>query len=474
MYLADSECQPLRNERNAPSSGDYVLMLAFHFPPIAAAGSFRSLRFAKYLPHFGWTPIVVSLLPEYSAEAIDLSLVSSLPADGVYHRTPIMYLEDRANRFAKWFISTGASDTVSDVHSANVRGTRTKVLLRHARDFVFRTPDPEIAWKKHALRAATRLIKEFRPKVIYSTGPPHSTHLIAAQIKRAYQLPWIADFRDPWSRMPWAATVYTDNPWGRRLQPHFERTCVTLADAVVLNTRRMLRDFVQHYSELPPNKFHVIYNGYDPELLPAIHQLANSSVHSAGRRVLRICHPGTLYGQRDLRPFIQAIRILTDENIAVQFEQIGHVEQRFHLDRQIADQKLAHMVTLRGHLAHMDALKCMAAADILLNIQPDTELQVPGKLFEMLMFRRPILALTGGGETADIVARHGIGETAPADDVTAIAQAIKRLRNCRLQPEVWHQALDEFDGRRLTGELAALLSVVSNIGSCRGKSAVAC
>lgn len=474
MYLADSEYQPLLNERSAPSSSNYVLMLAFHFPPIAAAGSFRSLRFAKYLPHFGWTPVVVSLLPEYSTEAIDLSLVSSLPADGVYHRTPITYLEDRANRFARWFISAGPSNTVSDERSANVREPSSKVLLRHVRDFAFRTPDPEIAWKKYALRAAVRLIKEFRPKAIYSTGPPHSTHLIAAQIKCAYQLPWIADFRDPWSRMPWASAVYTDNPWGRRIQPRFERTCVTSADAVVLNTRRMQRDFVQHYSKLPPCKFHVIYNGYDPELLPKIHQLADSSVHSTGRKVLRICHPGTLYGQRDLRPFIQALRILAGENIAVQFEQIGHVEQRFHLDRYIADQRLANMVTLRGHLAHADALKCMGAADILLVIQPDTELQVPGKLFEMLMFRKPILALTGGGETADIVTRHGIGETAVADDVTAIAQAIKRLRDRPMQPEVWRQALDEFDGRRLTGELATLLFDVVSIGARRGKSTVTC
>jgi glycosyltransferase involved in cell wall biosynthesis len=116
----------------------------------------------------------------------------------------------------------------------------------------------------------------------------------------------------------------------------------------------------------------------------------------------------------------------------------------------------------------------MAAADILLVIQPDTDLQVPGKLFEMLMFEKPILALTGEGETADMIVRCGIGETAPAYDATAIAQAIGRLRDRRSLTEAWQPALGEFDGRRLTGELADLLSAVSNIGIRRGKATVTC
>jgi glycosyltransferase involved in cell wall biosynthesis len=453
-------------------------MLAFHFPPVAAAGSFRSLRFAKYLPDFGWRPLVVSLAPEYSQEKVDLALAESLPAAGIYRRTPIWYLEDHLNRIAHTVARRAAAGRQRDEQGPRAAEAPTpggaSQLLRHLRDFALRTPDPWIAWKRPALRAAEELIRRYRPEIIYSTGPPHSVHLIAARLQRRHRIAWVADFRDPWARLPWASTIQVDNPWGRRLLGYYERRCVSCADAVVLNTRRMQQDFVDAYREQPRERFHTIYNGFDPDLIPAITGLNATrppgGESDRGRRPLRLCHAGSLYGCRDPRPLIAAIRQLADGGCDVELELIGHVDRQFNVPETIALLGLQHRVRVVPHLPHADVLKRMGGADVLLVIQPDTRLQVPGKLFEMLMFRKPILALTDEGETADLVVNHGIGEAVSATRTDAIARAVQRVRTCCPTPEVWERAVCQFDGRKLTGELADLFSHLAKSARGQGES----
>ena len=107
----------------------------------------------------------------------------------------------------------------------------------------------------------------------------------------------------------------------------------------------------------------------------------------------------------------------------------------------------------------------MAAADILAVIQPDTSIQVPGKLFEMMPFRKPILALTEEGATADIVGEYVLGRVAPSNDSDAIASAILQLvaeNSDYPDPSGWERAMDAFDGRRLTQDLADILNQLSN------------
>jgi glycosyltransferase involved in cell wall biosynthesis len=299
-----------------------------------------------------------------------------------------------------------------------------------------------------------RLVKTFRPQILYSTGPPHSTHLIASKLKDATGLPWVADFRDPWARRPWPVNA---NPWGQAAAQRLERRCVERADAVVLNTAALRDDFRTHYADLAADKFCAISNGYDPAIGPSMAACPSRSDLSEGRP-LRLLHPGTLYGRRDPRPLLLAIKELNARGTRCTLEQVGEVDPRFGLQTLIPRLGLEGLVTIRATLPRAAVFQCMAEADVLVVIQPDAELQVPGKLFEMFAFRKPILGVTGPGETANLIREFQLGGIGAPDDVADIASAIRRIM---IMPQEgsgrWDAALETFDGKRLTGALAEVL-----------------
>jgi glycosyltransferase involved in cell wall biosynthesis len=344
-------------------------------------------------------------------------------------------------------------------------------IARNTWEAAFTTPDRYIWWMNPAVQEAARIARILHPQILYSTGPPHSVHLTAARIKRRTGLPWVMDLRDPWARSPWG--LKKRNPWGQRLLGAMEHSCIRLASAVILNTERLRDEFVTYYGHEAREKFHVVNNGYDPQLLAHVEQSIGrgvaTSVHGTAKGVIRVCHPGSLYGRRDPRPLLLAIRHLVDAGFPMEFHQIGECSPAFQVDRFVREQRLEEHVVLHGRVSHQTALEGMARADVLLVIQPDTALQVPSKVFEMLMFRKPIVALTGSGETADLVTTHRLGAVAPPRDAASVAQAMKQAIAMRpLNAGAWDRALTRFDGRTLTGHLARILD-----RECRGSRTAA-
>jgi glycosyltransferase involved in cell wall biosynthesis len=148
----------------------------------------------------------------------------------------------------------------------------------------------------------------------------------------------------------------------------------------------------------------------------------------------------------------------------VDLEQIGLVQQDYALALHLRENALESHVRFTGRLPHDETLRRMAMADLLVVIQPDTAVQVPGKLYEMLPFRKPIVALTGAGATADVIGEYRLGVVAEPKDPQAIASAILRAAEMRPNEEDkdgWDRALQAFDGRALTASLAEALNRVS-------------
>jgi glycosyltransferase involved in cell wall biosynthesis len=473
-----TEDETRRKSRTMSVNSHRVLMLAYLFPPVAGAGTFRTARFARYLPKFGWTPIVVSIRPESAGEPRDDSLYHLLPEKTVVRRTTVWNPEQAlANLWpTRWRISkrrasptpNGNEDgaTGSDAATTNDHAARTverldwKQLARHLRDLALYTPDKYVWWIKPAIDAACKMIPRWTPEVIYSTGPPHSTHLIAGLLKWKSRLPWVADFRDPWARKPWGYKVR--NPWGQRTLSHFERLCIRAADVVILNTDLMVNEFRTHYKYEPPEKFVAIPNGYDPALLPVGVAAAAVTTGPELKRIV-LCHPGSLYRKRDPRPLLLAMRQLLNEQTPVAFQQIGMCDPRFELSGFLREHGLDSAVHCESAMPHQEVLQSMQKADILVIVQPETAMQIPGKLFEMLLMRKPILALTDAGATADVVSRYSLGVVASPKDPVAIANAIRNivLNRASCAAAGWDQALEAFDGERLTGLLAQQFSRVS-------------
>ena len=453
-----------------------LLALSFHFPPSLSAGVFRTLRFAKYLPEFGWRPIVLSVDPE-DGKQCDLELARQVPEEVVVAHAGIAYPDDQIvgairrtvlrKQIRQKPLSLNGHANDSNLNSNSNTNTNTNNgnvdprpnLLRNLWQMAFQTPDRSVWWMREALPRAMQLIRQYEPSVIYSTGPPHSTHLIAAKLKRTTGLPWVCDFRDPWARKPWG--LKRRNVWGQRIHHSMERRCIQQADVVILNTQRMTHDFQSHYRDIPAERFITITNGFDPDMIDGIEAMldANKKCRPTDDMPFTLVHAGALYGRRDPRALIDALAILKERGENVAFQQVGGCSDRFDMNNILKSHPAKQRIEIIPRQPHAKAMQYLAAADGLVVIQPDTELQVPGKLYEMMLFRKPIVALTGDGETADIVNRYRLGVVAPPDDPERIADSIGQLIHVKSASirEDWDAAQAAFDGRNLTARLADVL-----------------
>lgn len=302
-----------------------------------------------------------------------------------------------------------------------------------------------------------RIVREHRPSVLLSTSPPHSTHLIALALNAMTGIPVVIDLRDPWARNR------VDVEVGRSMhsiQNHLERFCIRRAKRVILNTPELLADFEGQYPAAWHEKFAVIPNGYDPLVRENIEARVRAAPTRTVDAPLRLCHAGTVYGRRDIRPLIEAVALLNRQGRRVSFEQIGSLANAADVAACVARNDAGEAVQLLGQRPHEEALRHMAAADILVVVRQNTGLQVPAKIYEMMLFGKPILALDAEGAVTRMVNDYQLGVVADPVDPAAIAAGILRAAEQLSAPpsEGRATALREFDARAQTRELANVLA----------------
>ena len=453
-----------------------ALMVAYYFPPSASVGTQRTLRWVRYLPELGWCPVLLTVRErDYGNTPLVPQGSRVEPRVPVYRARVARPLEwalavralGRTLRRTLWRTLSSSRVAARTAQAALAPAAAATSAHRSAAARWFdpwvTTPDANLGWWPFAVVAGLRAVWQQRPDVLYTSGPPHSSHLIAIVLKKLTGLPWVADFRDPWSRRPWLAAA---DRQGRRyrIQVRLEALVINQADCVVLNTETMGADFRKAYPEAAA-KFRVISNGYDPEAFGMLPDVAPPT------EVFTLTHAGALYRRRDPRPLLRAVATLRDRHVidaaTFRLNLVGSAEPQFELDRLIEQQGLAGLVTLVPRVPHAESLAFLARSHVLVIIQPDTELQVPGKLFEYLYLRKPVLALTGEGATADIVRRYELGVVADPADVDSIAasleQAYREFKAGRV-PGVGRvdSALRVFHGRVLARQLADAFEEVTH------------
>ncbi|QDU41917.1 D-inositol-3-phosphate glycosyltransferase [Symmachiella dynata] len=447
-----------------------LLLIARDFPPDFSPGVPRIERFARNLPESGWQPLILAM----EQEAADSQAATKLDDPSLNS-----IIVERC-RMKKWYRSQPAAATTNKTQTTAsappegkqpaqsetpARPSRLRPLRQwcvNLKDLLIITPDKAIGWVSPAVATGKRMIREHNPQAIMTSGPPHSIHLIGRRLKLATGLPWVADFRDPWARRPWGHKK--QNPWGQNLYPWFERRCVETADRVILNTEAMADDFRRFYPQWE-SKFLAIPNGCDGHLVERIEQLLGEIPARSAAEPLTLTHAGSLYRERDPRPLIEAIALLNQRGIAIRFEQIGNCSGDFNIPTFLRDHDCGEYVSLTPPVPRDEALRRMAAADLLLLIQPGTDLQIPGKLFEMLPFRKPILAVAHAGATADVINQYQLGAVATDHTPQAMATVLENLIQHRQRSDAdlrWDKAIHDFDGRTLTAELAATLNAVTS------------
>ncbi len=430
-----------------------VLMIAHHFPPAGGSGSNRALAFARYLPEYGWEPIVLTPAEAWASNRDD-DLLAQLPRG--LRRIRTRSFESRPSV---------AGRAAAPVTSARREPTHTPSAIRAHLGHLKRFPDAHLGWLPFALAAARRQDYD----VAYSSSGPFTSHLVGLILKRLNKRPWVAELRDGWYR--WNRAIFPDYPaWRDALERRLEAAAVRSADKVILVTDRMATAFRAQYPDIPRDRFAVVSNGFDPAQFKAPVAVGRSDRW-------QVLHAGALYYGRSLTAFLEAARRLinSDPDFAEQFRLtlLGTLDPR--AQAELKHSGLEKHVHVQGQVSHAAALKAMYVADALLlvaNTTPGAEATVPGKLFEYLAIGRPILAVAPlDSSTADILAQTGGGWLAPAGDADAIACALRRAFAEHRAGQTQHSHPTEvarFDRRVLTGTLAEVLDLaVAKCGAAR-------
>jgi glycosyltransferase involved in cell wall biosynthesis len=361
-----------------------VLLIAYHYPPEGgSSGVLRTLKFSKYLPRHGWKPHILTLR-ESLYPAKDEGLLGDVPPQAVVHRT---YALDSARHLA-------------------IQGRHLALLT---------VPDRFISWLPFGVARGLRVIRQSGIRLLYSTSPPPTTHLIAVVLKALTGLPWVADFRDPWVEEGFY-------PLPGTLRYHIETTLeqyvIRRADRLTVTTPYLQREFIARYPQLTPETVQVIYNGYDETDF----QQVQSPVRSAQFEIL---HAGLVTPEfRDPRPLLQAVTsLIADGSLPRREVRITFLGGDAYVHSQafaalVTQLDLEDVVSVCGRVSHQAALQRQGQAAVLLLLQAsdDTRSLIPAKAFEYLRIGRPILVLTLAGATADLM--QGMGScyvVSPAD-----------------------------------------------------------
>jgi hypothetical protein len=410
-----------------------ILMVAFHYPPWAGGSAVhRTLKFTKYLPEFGWEPIV--LTPRQQAYPQIGASPCAIP-EGV----------EVARAFAL--------DTAR--HLA-FRGSYLKFMS---------LPDRWISWWPSAVARGLQLLRRHKPDAIWSTYPIATTHLIGLSLQRLSGLPWIADFRDPMKEIdPNTGEEFPEDPSTRKVNGWIEKPTLKYCSRAVFTTPGTLKMYASRFPDISPERWAIIHNGYDEEDFVAAEEGAHFRPQSTGPVLL--LHSGVLYPYvRDPKSFFAALSDLRRAGcITPSILKIVLRASSFdELYRpQLKSLGIDDIVFLEPPISHQQSLVEMLNADGLLIFQAaNCNWQIPAKLYECLRAHRPIFAMTDqAGDTAGVLRSEGIDSIVSLNSKTEIAEGLIKFISAVRNSTQQIKSVERYSRKARTQELAQLLDSV--------------
>lgn len=401
-----------------------VLMVAFHFPPLAgSSGIQRTLRFVQHLGAHGWRADVLGA-HQRAFERVSDDLLADVPPGTVVERAQAW---DAARHFA--------------------------IAGRYKASWAI--PDRWKTWRLDAVRTGLGMIRKYQHKVIWCTYPVPTALVIGRELARRTGLPWVADFRDPMAQPGFPADPRKWDSFNA-----IERQTVAEADCCVFTTRGAAAEYQSRYPASAEH-LHVIENGYDEESFAGLAE--EPAPLNPG--MTTILHSGVVYGiERDPTHLFTALRQLHDqgrispERLRLRFRASG-------VDAFLHDKAQTHgveaFIELMPPLPYRQALQEMRRADGLLVLQAaNCNDQIPAKLYEYLRAGRPLLCLTDpAGDTAAVARSAGVYTIAALDSVHAITALLTEWldKSSRLRDSPDPAVVTGFSRASRARELAALL-----------------
>ena len=411
-----------------------------------SAGSVRVGKFAKYLPEFGWNPMVLTIYPK----AI---VTRGIPVEVDPWRVARTPYRDPVGLFSHppRIQSEGGMPPKPQANTSR-RGNFREWVKRHAPFTIQRLPDRMLGWYPYAVKAGGKILEWDRVDAIFSSHPTPTSHLVAAKLRRKELLPWVADYRDLWT----GSTLRPYPNWLNALERRIERR--VLKGAAVLTT--VSEPLGRYLSGLHEKPVEVIYNGFDPEDFKV-------KVHRGDPKIFTMVYSGTLYtGKQSPVPLFEAMKslmekgILSRENFRLRF--IGVQEPPFR--ELVAAHALEPVVTVEPFQPYEDNVASLKRADALLFFswnEGEMEGNPTSKIFQYAGADRPILVVgTGNPFVTEFVRRARLGEVGRnSREIEAILT--RWMRTFRAKGSLEHapdeEALEPYNRKAQAGQLASIL-----------------
>jgi glycosyltransferase involved in cell wall biosynthesis len=432
-----------------------LLIVAYYFPPSGGPGVQRVLKYTKYLPEFGWEPIVLTV-ENGSFPAVDYSLLDEVPQNARVFRTKIFEPYDLYRAF------TGKPKGVAiDVNVIKKEGQRLSFKEKVA-EFIratFFIPDARVGWLLTANRKAVEISRNFGIDAVYSSSPPYTCALIARYVKRNLKIPWIAGFRDPWTGF-----ISTPKRWliPSLIDKHLERTCFEEADIVEVAWEGIKKDALSKFPDIPEEKFVHIPNGFDPADYPQIQYVPND--------VFTLTYTGSMYGRRNPESLFKALELLVnDGKISLdefKIKLIGRFGAEIH--EMVDNTFIKKCIEVVPYMPHTESLVNLLKSDALLLIVDESKESseiVPGKIYEYLGTGKPILVIAPeDGAVAKLIRETNSGLVAHQTNISKISQNFLHLFTLwkeRKSFEPNFQEIAKYSRKEHTRKLAELLNSIT-------------
>ncbi|TVZ27789.1 hypothetical protein JM83_2851 [Gillisia sp. Hel_I_86] len=354
-----------------------VLIITYYWPPAGGPGVQRWLKFVKYLQDFDIEPIVyIPENPDYPI--LDKSLLEEVPKGITILKKTIFEPYFLAKFFSKKETSTISSGIIKEENTQNF----LQKLFLYIRGNFF-IPDARKFWIKPSVKYLSNYLSENNIDTIVTTGPPHSLHLIGLGLKKKLGLKWFADFRDPWTEIGYHKKLKLSAS-AKAKHIALETEVLTSADHIITTSFSTQKEF-KSKTNTPVT---VITNGYD----------SSTGVSSELDQKFTLSHIGSLLSGRNPENLWKVLQELTSEN--KDFKKDFVLKLVGTVSKDVLVSLKAHgletYLELPGYVSHKKANGIQQTSQVLLLMEidsPETKGIIPGKLFEYMAAKRPILAL---------------------------------------------------------------------------------
>lgn len=426
-----------------------VLVITYYWPPTGGSGVQRWVKFAKYLPSEGWQPVIYTPSnPE--RQSVDETLLADIPPEAEIITRKITEPYGLYRRL----MGKGSTTDMKTLTSGGGKSIKGRLSL-WLRSNLF-IPDPRVWWVNPSVGFLKKYLKEHPVDVIITTGPPQSMHLIGLRLHKETGLPWISDFRDPWTRMYWFKKMGL-SARSERLHYQMEKEVLDSSSAV-LTVTTMVRDL---YKGLTSTRVEMITNGYDEEDF-------EGPVEGDGH--FNITHTGIFPGDGNPEVLWDVLqrKAASDPEFAeaLRIRLVGKTDAGIY--SSLGSHGLSSKIIDLGYQPHNVAVREQRAASVLilpLRDDPDYRMILPGKLFEYVASCRPVLGIgQEDGAMAELVKETGAGTVCNWDNREAVSAFIdgcwEKYKAGTLDGTA--RGYERYSRRNLTKVLADLLNAVAD------------